>query len=138
MTVKGFTESLSKLKHAPVRVTASNAFPEAGAASVELLFENGSTLRADYWRLIIDGKAGISSFDHKQKYGLPTPIDAIKVLEDLLQSKLVTNAYLDYETGDLLFHFDGGIRLRVFNFTSYEIWEVHFPDGTGEYSNYVK
>ena len=27
---------------------------------------------------------------------------------------------------------------QVFNFTSYEVWEICFPNGTGEYSNYAK
>jgi hypothetical protein len=27
--------------------------------------------------------------------------------------------------------------LEVFNFTAFDIWEVTFPDGTGELSNYV-
>jgi hypothetical protein len=26
----------------------------------------------------------------------------------------------------------------VFNFTGYEVWEIHFPDGTGEYSPYAR
>jgi hypothetical protein len=38
----------------------------------------------------------------------------------------------------LVFDFDGGIALQVFNFTGYEIWEMHFPDGAVEYSNYNK
>ena len=69
---------------------------------------------------------------------MPAPIDAIKSLCEMLQDKLVTNAVLDHTTGDLLFEFAGSITLQVLNFTSYEIWEIHFPNGTGEYSNYVK
>jgi len=107
-------------------------------ASLELLFANGTRLTAEYWRLVIDGAAGISSFDHQQKYGLPAPIDAVKNLCETLRDKLVTNALLDQKTGDLLFDFDGNITLQVLNFTGYEIWHIHFPDGTGEYSNYVK
>ena len=41
------------------------------------------------------------------------------------------------ETGDLRFKFDGELTFEVFNFTSYEIWEVTFPDGTVEWSNYA-
>lgn len=107
-------------------------------ASVDLLFSNGSRLRAEYWRAIKEGKAGISSFDHRQKYGLPEPIDAIKELQEQLQDNIVTDALLDRETGDLNFQFRGSIKLQVFNFTGYEIWEISFPDGTGEYSSYAK
>jgi hypothetical protein len=107
-------------------------------ASVQLLFADGSKLRATYWRVIKDGKAGISSFDHQQQYGLPAPIDAIKELQEELQNKTVTDAHLDKETGDLLFHFAGSVKFHVFNFTGYEIWDITFPDGTVEYSNYSK
>ena len=107
-------------------------------ASIELLFANGTRLTAEYWRLTTDGRAGISSFDHQQKYGLPAPIDAVKKLGETLRDMPVTNAYLDFKTGDLFFDFDGNITLQVLNFTSYEIWHIRFPDGTGEYSNYAK
>jgi hypothetical protein len=107
-------------------------------ASIELLFANGTWLEAEYWRLVIDGKAGISSFDHQQKYGLPAPIDAVNTLRGTLQDKPVTNASLDQTTGDLIFEFAGNVSLQVFNFGGYEIWHIRFSDGTGEYSNYVK
>ncbi|MBI3406021.1 MAG: hypothetical protein HY046_11250 [Acidobacteria bacterium] len=136
--VPHFDKSLSKLKNGPVSVSASNAYPEAGAASVQLVFADGSRLRADYWRVIIDGKAVISSFDHQQQYGLPAPIDAIAELRGQLQDKAVTDANLDTESGDLLFEFSYNIKLRVFNFSGYEVWEIVFPDGTGEYSNRAK
>lgn len=88
--------------------------------------------------MVNHGKAGFSSFDHKQQYGLPVPIDAIAELCRELSGKAVVNARYDSTTGDLLFAFDSEIDLQVFNFTGYEVWEVHFPNGTGEYSNYAK
>jgi hypothetical protein len=138
MTVKNFDKSLFNLRNLSVHVSAANAYHEPGMASVQLLFGNGSKLRAEYWRIIRDGKAGISSFDHKQRYGLPAPIDAIKELQEQLQDKTVTDARLDAETGDLLFQFADNVKLQVLNFTGYEIWEISFPDGSGEYSNYAK
>jgi hypothetical protein len=136
--VQNFDKSLSKLKNRSVSVSASNQYPEqAGEASVQLAFADGSKLRADFWRVTKDGRAGISSFDHQQQYGLPAPIDAITELRAQLQDKTVNDAKLD-ESGDLLFEFSGNIKFRVFNFTAYEAWEIHFPDGTGEYSNYAK
>lgn len=138
MTVKNFDKSLFSLRNLSVHVSAANVYDEPGMASVQLLFGNGSKLRAEYWRVIRDGKAGISSFDHKQRYGLPAPIDAIDQLQKQLQDKTVTDARMDAETGDLLFQFADNIKLQVLNFTSYEIWEISFPDGSGEYSNYAK
>jgi len=90
-----FDMSLSKLKNGRVSVSASNAYPEAGAASVQLVFVDGSRLRADYWRVTKDGKAVMSSFDHQQQYGLPAPIDAIAELQRQLQDRAVTDAKLD-------------------------------------------
>ncbi len=136
--VKNFDKSMFKLRNTSVHVSATNYHPEPVTASVELLFGNGSKLRAKYWRVTKDGKVGVSSFDHQQQYGLPTPIDAIKELRDHLRDKTVTHAQLDGESGDLFFEFSGNIKFRVFNFTSYEVWEIHFPDGTGEYSPYAK
>ena len=66
-------------------------------ASIELFFANGTRLEAEYWRLVVDGKAGISSFDHEQKYGLPAPIDAVVTLREAIQNNLVTNAILDVQ-----------------------------------------
>jgi hypothetical protein len=133
-----FDMSLSKLKNGRVSVSASNAYPEAGAASVQLVFVDGSRLRADYWRVTKDGKAVMSTFDHQQQYGLPAPIDAIAELQRQLQDRAVTDAKLDGESGDLLFEFSDNIKFRVFNFSCYEAWEIHFPDGTGEYSTHAK
>jgi hypothetical protein len=138
MIVANFERSLSALKGTTVKVSNSGAYPEPGTASVQLLFSDGSRLRADYWRIIDRDEAGVSSFDHDQKYGLPAPIDAFQQLEHELQGKLVTDALLDARTGDLLFSFEEDLEFRVFNFTGYEVWEIHFPNGTGEYSPYAR
>lgn len=137
--VQNFDNSLAALKNCSVSVSASNIYPEGtGEASVQLVFANGARLRADYWRVIKDGRAEISSFDHQQQYGLPAPIDAISRLQGQLQGRTVSDAKLDSESGDLLFDFSDRIRFQVFNFSCYEVWEILFPDGTGEYSNYAK
>jgi hypothetical protein len=38
----------------------------------------------------------------------------------------------------LLFRLAGNISLQVFGFSCYEVWQIHFPDGSAEYSNYTK
>jgi len=131
-------QSLNELKGASVLVSTGIGYPEPGMASIQLSFANGTWLEAEYWRLVVVGKAEISSFDHQQKYGLPAPIDAIGRLRATLEERPITNALLDRQTGDLLFQFVGNITLQVFNFTSYEIWHMHFPNGTVEYSNHVQ
>jgi hypothetical protein len=138
MVVANFERSLSELKGASAKVSKSGYYPEPGTASVELRFSEGSRLRADYWRIVKNGSAGLSSFDHGQQYGLPAKIDAFYELEQDLQSKSVAEALLDTGTGDLLFRFEGDLEFRIFNFTGYEVWEIHFPNGTGEYSPYAR
>jgi hypothetical protein len=136
--ISNFERSLAALKGATANVSDSGVYSDAGEASVQLLFSNGSRLRADYWRIVKGDRAGVSSFDHGQKYGLPAPIDALQQLEKELQGKRVTDALFDNRTGDLYLGFEEDVEFRVFNFTGYEVWEIHFPDGTGEYSTYAK
>ena len=107
-----------------------------GAAPVQVIFTVGTKLRADYWRLMQGGKTLISSFDHKQQYGLPKPLDAIEELRKVLSEKVVTSGKIDRDTGDLHFEFSENVSLHIFNVSGYEVWEVNFPDGTCEYSNY--
>jgi hypothetical protein len=130
-----FERRLSELKDCATEVFEHD--PSQGAA-IALRFSDGSTLRADYWRLIEDGKARLSSFDHAQKYGLPAAVDAALELAKKLQDKLVLEACLDRQTGDLLFEFSDRIHLQVFNFTGYEVWEMSFREGTREFSNHVQ
>ncbi len=135
--LKKLSESLSKLKANSVRVLSRE--PEAGGETIaQLIFSDGSKLEFVYWRIIRDGKERVSSFDHRQQYGLPTPIDAIKELQKELQDKTITEAHFDKETGDLLLQFTKDVKLQIFAFSGYEVWEIIFSDGTGEWSNYAK
>lgn len=79
----------------------------------------------------------VSVFDHRHRYGLPTAIDAVRVLRDELVGSELVAAEMDRFTADLRFVFDRELRLEVFNFTGFEVWELTFPDGTGELSNYA-
>lgn len=130
-----FRVSLSKLEGETVQVFAADEAVDDGSAL--LLFANGSRLRSDYWRIFQHGKGTKSSFDHNQQYGLPEKIDAIKALQEVLEGKVLEKVRLDEEAGDLIFEFDDDIRIQVLKFTGYEVWEISFPDGTGEYSNHV-
>jgi hypothetical protein len=82
--------------------------------------------------------ASYSSFDHRQKYGLPASIDAIGELQNRLSGRMVMAALHDRETGDLVFEFTGNTKLQILNVTGYEIWELRFPNGAVEYSNRAK
>jgi hypothetical protein len=107
------------------------------SVGTSIALADGTKLDAQFWRLTKMGRPLVSIFDHRQRYGLPAPIDAIGMLRDELVGKLVEDATMDEATGDLYFRFGIDIALQVFNFTAFEIWEVKFPDGTGELSNYA-
>jgi len=107
------------------------------ATGTLLRFADRTTVSAQFWRLIKSGRPLVSIFDHRQQYGLPAQIDAISVLREELVGKPVVDASMNALTGDLHFGFVGGLLLEVFNFTGFEIWEVAFPDGTGQLSNYA-
>jgi hypothetical protein len=132
---KNFEQNLARLRNVSIAVAADNIPDEEGTAAVVVTFSDGTVLKAQYWRLIQDGRALLSSFDHQKKYGLPVPIDAKEQISSLLEGKLCHNVQLDSETADLTLVLGEITKLQVFNFTGYEIWEITFPDGTGEYSN---
>lgn len=134
---KSFEQSLSELKNATIAVVADDIPDAEGTASIVVKFSDGTVLNAAYWRLVQDGRALFSSFDHKNKYGLPAPFDAKEQLSILLNAKICIDVKFDRETADLNFLFDGTTKLQVFNFTAYEIWQLNFRDGTVEYSNHA-
>jgi hypothetical protein len=138
MVVNGFETSLASLKGTTATASNANRFPEPGLASVDLLFSDGSRMRADYWRIIQGNRAGTSSFDHMQKSGLPAPIDAFLEIAKLLDGATVREATWNARTGDMMFQFESDTELQVFNFTGYEAWKIHFANGTGEYSPYAR
>jgi len=131
-------QRLQGLNNCGARVSENHAYTGNGQASVIITFSNGTKLRADYWRLSKNGGALFSSFDHKQQYGLPAPMDAITCLRDELRNATIVETRHDLESGDLLFAFSNSAKLQVLNVSGYEIWEITFPDGSGELSNYAK
>ncbi|HKT19878.1 MAG TPA: hypothetical protein VJR47_17635 [Stellaceae bacterium] len=134
----GFEQNLAGVVSCSVNVVDSDIYPsdEIGEGSVAISFSNGTRLRADYWRLL-HKRSRRSSFDHRQKYGLPAPIDAIAELRTALENSELVAATLDKESADLIFLFDNDYKLQILTVTGHEIWEIHFPDGAGAYSNYL-
>ena len=137
MTVEGFNQSLSALAGTSVIVSAAYSDQNSEDAFVQSNFSNESWLQAEYWRVIGGGEMRISNFDHRQKYGLTTPIDAIQELQVRLRDQRVIDVQIDEKTGDLIFQFTGEVKFQAFSFTGYEDWQIKFPNATGEYSNYA-
>ena len=135
--VKAFEQKLAELKNVGIEVAADNTPDDQGTAGITITFSDGTVLAGAYWRLIHDGRAVLSSFDHKKRYGLPAPIDAKEQIARLLARRICQNVQFDRVTADLILVFDGTTKLQVFNFTAFEMWALRFPDGTGEYSNYA-
>jgi hypothetical protein len=137
-----FTQRLAQLRGMKCEAVHAIEFEEPPADTIysvgtSMQFTDGTRLEAQFWRLTKAGSPLVSIFDHRQRYGLPAPVDAFRVMRDELVSKEVLDATMDRITGDLRFRFEGDVVLEVFNFTAFEIWEVIFPDGTKELSNYA-
>ena len=133
-----FEAKLATIAQGRVLIEDDGEPAEAGQAPIRITFADATTLEAGYWRLITGGKATPwSSFDDRKQYGLPAPIDARQLLRKELSDHPCAGVRLDRMTGDLLLDFGECRCLQVLNFTGLEIWEVTFPDGTGEYSNFA-
>ena len=131
------TTSLASIRTGPIEVKPDDTPADFGQAPIVISFADGTRLLATYWRLVKDSKAFLSSFDDRQRYGGPAPIDAVATLGSELTGRSCSAVQLDEDTGDLVLQLSDRLRLRVFNFTSYEIWQIIFPNGGVQYSNYV-
>ncbi len=58
-------------------------------------FADGTKLEAQFWRLAKEGRQLVSIFDHRQRYGGSTPIDALRFIHDELAGKHVVDATMD-------------------------------------------
>jgi hypothetical protein len=137
-----FTRRLAQLRESKceaVHVVEHEEFAGDTIYSMGTLveFTDGTKLDAQFWRLTKGGGPLVSIFDHRQRYGLPAPIDAFRVMRDELVGKQVSDAVIDKATGDLRFRFEDDVVFEVFNFTAFEIWKLVFPDGTMELSNFA-
>src|SRR5581483_2970911 len=112
-----FEMSLARLRNVAATIVPDDLPDEEGSAAIAVKFSDGTVLKFFYWRLIQDGRARLSSFDHQKKYGLPASIDAKERISAALSGKICLNVHFDGETGDLTLAFSDALRLQVFNFT---------------------
>lgn len=96
-----------------------------------VVFEDSLGITADCpWRLIHDGGIVVSSDDHKQRFGLPVPIDAAKLASSSLAGLEVQRVELREGTADLFISFQQDWKLEIIPFSSgYESWQVTIPSG---------
>jgi Family of unknown function (DUF6188) len=82
------------------------------------------------WRLTKSGSIALGHCDHRQKFGLPQPVDAERAFCDLVKDQVVLDAVIANGSADLSIDFGAGIRFEVFNNSSgYEGWQLNLPGG---------
>lgn len=92
-------------------------------------FSDGTRITVECpWRILRDAKILLSSEDHRQKYGLPAPIDAVADARKLLDGKPVREFAVHPGTSDILVAFTDGLSLQILTFaTGYECWQLERP-----------
>ena len=82
------------------------------------------------WRIVSDRGIALGSEDDGQQFGLPAPVDGGAVALKLLAAVPLKQVLVTEKTGDIVFEFESGIRLEVFNNSSgYEGWNCGTPSG---------
>jgi hypothetical protein len=82
------------------------------------------------WRIIGERGIELGSVDHGQQFGLPAPVDGGAVALRLLGDTSLKQVLVVEKTGDIVFEFESGVRLDVFNDSSgYEGWNCGMPSG---------
>lgn len=84
------------------------------------------------WRIVNDHGLTLGSEDDGQQFGLPAPVDGRAMALQLLAATALKRVLFTEKTGDVIFEFESGIRLEVFNNSSgYEGWNCHTSSGLG-------
>jgi hypothetical protein len=101
-------------------------------ASWSFRFGTGVEIRADCgWRLIEGGHIVLSSEDHGQQYGHPSPVDAEFRCRSRIVDLKIQSVAVREDTRDIVILFESDARLEIVPLSSgYESWEIAAPDGT--------
>jgi hypothetical protein len=94
-----------------------------------LSLDNGAQVFIEcLWRLVEAGRVQITSQDHDQQFGLPTPLDAAAEVNRRLAAKPVEQAKLQAGTLDLELHFEHDLSFQIIPDSSgYEAWRARVP-----------
>lgn len=109
---------------------------ESDSANVCIAIEGGAKIYSSYWRLLIKKGERLSSFDHKQQYGLPAPINAVEELKNKVVGASINEIKYVEESDDIELSFLNNLKLQIFNFSGYEAWELALNKNESVYSNY--
>jgi hypothetical protein len=81
------------------------------------------------WRVVVDGRLAVAHRDHKQRFGLPAPLDACASVMEFVGGREITDALVDPVIGDIVITFAENRKLEVFNDSAgYEGWTMGAPD----------
>ena len=79
------------------------------------------------WR-VLTSSIVLTSEDHQQKFGLPTPLDAVARASELLVGDSISEFAFRADSLDLLFTFSRGQRLEILPTSAgYEAWHIVSP-----------
>jgi len=82
------------------------------------------------WRLVGAERIIVTSEDHQQQFGLPSPLDAIECVTSQLKKLQVQSVACEANTGDLLLTFAENLCLQFLPTSSvYEAWRVNTEQG---------
>jgi hypothetical protein len=80
------------------------------------------------WRFVADGHILVTSSDHGQQFGLPSPVDAIAQVMSRVRGKAIRAASISETTGDLCIDLEGDLQLEFLQMSSgYESWDLSAP-----------
>jgi len=82
------------------------------------------------WRIVTEVGVAHAGADDGQTFGPSPPVDGEARSNALIKGRRVRALEIDRTTADLCVHFDGDVRLDVFNNSSgYESWRAQFDRG---------
>ena len=86
------------------------------------------------WRLVAAQGIAVTSEDHNQRFGMPTPVDAASECLKLVGTRPIGSVRLEEATADLALAIGHDLSLEIVTTSSgYENWQIHDPNG----ANYV-
>ncbi len=82
------------------------------------------------WRIVTNRGIELGSEDDGQQFGLPAPVNGGAVALRLLAETTIKQLQITDKTGDIVFEFESGVRLEIFNNSSgSEGWNCGTPSG---------
>jgi hypothetical protein len=85
---------------------------------------------ASPWRITDQNGIRLGSCDHAQKFGLPSPVNAISNALEILRNRQIESVEISSISSDLHIHFYGDLLFDIFNYSSgYEGWNISSSDG---------